>query len=188
MSAQRFLGKTSKSVLKEVRATLGDDAVIISNRTTSAGVEVLAMAGTEMNDLIDAIDPPKTATAGAPVSARSSGRAEATSKQVQVSFQDYLARTQARGGRPTSAGIDRLAPSGRGARAAAEYESVFAAQMDSPEAMPNEMPPVRVERNLRAPRATLPATAERAPSAADEGWSADAGDFRHQPAPTKSSE
>jgi flagellar biosynthesis protein FlhF len=47
MSVQKFYGKSSRAVLKEVRAVLGDDAVIISNRTNGSNVEVLAMAAND---------------------------------------------------------------------------------------------------------------------------------------------
>jgi flagellar biosynthesis protein FlhF len=142
MSAQRFLGKTSKSVLKDVRAALGDDAVIISNRTTSAGVEVLAMAGMEMTELIDAIDAPRSKPVNVPVRA-----SEPLSTRVEVSFQDYLEKSKARASIPTKPVTSSNAPiNPRAARATAEYQAVFAAQMDHPETMPTEPAPVRVER------------------------------------------
>ena len=56
MSVQKFYGKSSRAVLKEVRAVLGDDAVIISNRTNGSNVEVLAMAANAMDSLVEAAD------------------------------------------------------------------------------------------------------------------------------------
>jgi flagellar biosynthesis protein FlhF len=64
MSVQRFNGKTSRAVLKDVRRHLGDDAVIISNRTTRDGVEVLAMAANDMDHLVENAGTPYRSRAG----------------------------------------------------------------------------------------------------------------------------
>ncbi|WP_148254114.1 flagellar biosynthesis protein FlhF [Aidingimonas lacisalsi] len=44
MSVRRFVGDNSREAMREVRAALGDDALILSNRRTDEGVEVLALA------------------------------------------------------------------------------------------------------------------------------------------------
>ncbi|PAU79368.1 flagellar biosynthesis protein FlhF [Halomonas salipaludis] len=44
MSVQRFLGVNSREAMRQVRAALGDDALILSNRNVEGGVEVLALA------------------------------------------------------------------------------------------------------------------------------------------------
>ncbi|GAA3905180.1 flagellar biosynthesis protein FlhF [Halomonas cibimaris] len=44
MSVKRFVGATSREVMRQVRAALGDDALIVANRRTEGGVEILAMA------------------------------------------------------------------------------------------------------------------------------------------------
>ncbi|MBD3894439.1 flagellar biosynthesis protein FlhF [Halomonas sp. ML-15] len=44
MSVQRFLGVNSREAMRQVRAALGDDALILSNRDVEGGVEVLALA------------------------------------------------------------------------------------------------------------------------------------------------
>ncbi|APX93008.1 flagellar biosynthesis protein FlhF [Halomonas sp. 1513] len=44
MSVQRFLGVNSREAMRQVRAALGDDALILSNRNVDGGVEVLALA------------------------------------------------------------------------------------------------------------------------------------------------
>lgn len=44
MSVRRFFGANSRDVMRQVRAALGDDALILSNRSTPDGVEILAMA------------------------------------------------------------------------------------------------------------------------------------------------
>lgn len=42
MSAQRFIGANSRDAMNQVRAALGEDALILSSRMTDAGVEILA--------------------------------------------------------------------------------------------------------------------------------------------------
>lgn len=44
MSVKRFLAATSREAMRQVRATLGDSALILSNRRVAEGVEVLALA------------------------------------------------------------------------------------------------------------------------------------------------
>ena len=129
MSVQKFYGKSSRAVLKEVRAVLGDDAVIISNRTNGSGVEVLAMAGNAMDDLVESVD--------AKTERRPSDRQAACEPSQPESFENYLRRAKRTEDKPasnTNSGYHPLrVPI---ARAAAEYESVFSAQMDNPEPSP----------------------------------------------------
>jgi len=44
MSVMRFTGANSREAMRQVRATLGDDALILANRHTEQGVEILVMA------------------------------------------------------------------------------------------------------------------------------------------------
>nr|WP_298522834.1 flagellar biosynthesis protein FlhF [uncultured Halomonas sp.] len=44
MSVKRFVGATSRDAMRQLRAALGDDALILSNRNVAEGVEILAMA------------------------------------------------------------------------------------------------------------------------------------------------
>ncbi|MFI0473519.1 flagellar biosynthesis protein FlhF [Halomonas sp. HMF6819] len=44
MSVRRFIGANSRDVMRQVRAALGDEALIVANRRTDTGVEILAMA------------------------------------------------------------------------------------------------------------------------------------------------
>ena len=43
MSVRRFVGANSREAMRQVRAALGDEALILANRQTEHGVEVLAM-------------------------------------------------------------------------------------------------------------------------------------------------
>ena len=59
MSVRRFVGANSRDVMRQVREVLGDDALIVANRRTEGGVEILAMA----DDAVDQFDPaPSPAT------------------------------------------------------------------------------------------------------------------------------
>jgi len=44
MGVQRFVGSNNREAMGRVRAALGDDALILANRTTQEGVEILALA------------------------------------------------------------------------------------------------------------------------------------------------
>lgn len=45
MNTQKFVGSTSREVLRLVRQALGDDALIVNNRAVEGGIEITAMAG-----------------------------------------------------------------------------------------------------------------------------------------------
>ena len=44
MTPSRFVGSTSREVLQKVKKALGDDALIISNRSCAGGIEIIALA------------------------------------------------------------------------------------------------------------------------------------------------
>jgi flagellar biosynthesis protein FlhF len=52
MKQRKFRGTTSHAVLQQVRTELGADALIVSNRTTADGIEVIALPGDEMASLL----------------------------------------------------------------------------------------------------------------------------------------
>ncbi|MBC7624000.1 MAG: flagellar biosynthesis protein FlhF [Aeromicrobium sp.] len=130
MNVQKFYGKSSRAVLKEVRAALGEDAVIISNRTNGSGVEVLAMAGNAMDSLVESVDSQHER--------RPVERTRSTSEPSQPeSFENYLRRAKRTEDKITAPSqFVHHSSSGLSARAAAEYESVFAAQMENPQPSP----------------------------------------------------
>ncbi|MBN7795802.1 flagellar biosynthesis protein FlhF [Parahaliea mediterranea] len=43
MTVRRFVGTSSREAMRQVRASLGEDALILANRHTEAGIEILAM-------------------------------------------------------------------------------------------------------------------------------------------------
>lgn len=53
MNAKKFVAATSREALKLVRDDLGPDAVILSNRKVDAGVEIVALAGSELSALTE---------------------------------------------------------------------------------------------------------------------------------------
>ncbi|GMU72696.1 MAG: hypothetical protein AMXMBFR42_21520 [Burkholderiales bacterium] len=52
MKPRKFSGTRSRDVLEQVRNELGQDAIIVSNRATVDGIEVLAIAGEAMEALL----------------------------------------------------------------------------------------------------------------------------------------
>ena len=53
MKVKRYIASTSKEALRQVKEELGDDAVILSNRKTKNGVEIMALADAEMSGLME---------------------------------------------------------------------------------------------------------------------------------------
>jgi len=66
MSVKRFLGANSREAMRQVRALLGDDALILANRPVEDGVEILAMA----DDTGDAMATSEPAAREAPPASR----------------------------------------------------------------------------------------------------------------------
>ncbi len=55
MNIKKFIAPTARQALKDIRNELGDEAVILSNRQTSNGVEIVAMANDEMDKLTGSV-------------------------------------------------------------------------------------------------------------------------------------
>ena len=51
VKVNRFVGKTAREALAQVKAQLGPDAVVLSNRAVEGGVEIVAMPAEEMSEL-----------------------------------------------------------------------------------------------------------------------------------------
>ncbi|MFN0302506.1 MAG: flagellar biosynthesis protein FlhF [Burkholderiales bacterium] len=56
MKPKKFVAATTRAALTKVREALGDDAVILSNRATHNGVEVVAIAESEFESLVGAVE------------------------------------------------------------------------------------------------------------------------------------
>ncbi len=52
MNVSRFIAKTSREALRQVKEALGADAVVLSNRTVEGGVEIVAMRSEEIAPLV----------------------------------------------------------------------------------------------------------------------------------------
>ncbi|HDZ47924.1 hypothetical protein LCGC14_0150470 [marine sediment metagenome] len=65
MSVRRFVGANSRDVMRQVRETLGEDALIVANRRTEGGVEILAMADEAIDQFEPSPEPPPPETASA---------------------------------------------------------------------------------------------------------------------------
>lgn len=75
MKVRKFLAATSHEVLRKVKEELGADAVILSNKQTSAGIEIMALAGKDISALThdstrEATVPPAIQPATKPTSSK----------------------------------------------------------------------------------------------------------------------
>ncbi|WP_293004918.1 flagellar biosynthesis protein FlhF [Nitrosomonas sp.] len=52
MKVKRYIASTSREAMRQVKEELGDNAVILSNRKTRDGVEIMALADSEMSNLV----------------------------------------------------------------------------------------------------------------------------------------
>ncbi len=57
MKVRKFLAATSHEVLRKVKEELGADAVILSNRQVTGGIEIMALAGTDISSLVSDTSP-----------------------------------------------------------------------------------------------------------------------------------
>ncbi|SFE52218.1 flagellar biosynthesis protein FlhF [Nitrosomonas sp. Nm166] len=58
MKVKRYIASTSKEALRQVKEELGADAVILSNRKTKNGIEIMALADSEMSSLVQEVPTP----------------------------------------------------------------------------------------------------------------------------------
>lgn len=93
MKARRFLAATARDALRKVKEELGPDAIVLSNRTSERGVEIMAMAAGDLIGLRAAEPTPPQTT---PMSA---GEAD-MSPDYQVSLSQASVRAAAPGIQP----------------------------------------------------------------------------------------
>lgn len=85
MSVRRFVGANSRDVMRQVRESLGEDALIVANRRTEGGVEILAMA----DEAIDHFEPsPEPVPSETPFSAVSQDPMQAMSERLLREMQE----------------------------------------------------------------------------------------------------
>ncbi len=52
MKVKRYIASSSREALRQVKEELGEDAIILSNRKTRDGVEIMALADSDMSNLV----------------------------------------------------------------------------------------------------------------------------------------
>lgn len=105
VNVKRYIGRTAREALAALKADLGPDAVVLSNRQVSDGVEIVAMPADQMSELSAtvrqsapaAMSPPKASAS--PVAARPATRDE--DSDFTVTLGDHIAKlAQETSGRP----------------------------------------------------------------------------------------
>jgi flagellar biosynthesis protein FlhF len=66
MTVKRYFAETARECLKRVKAELGADAVVMSNRAVDGGVEIMAMSADSLNELSQQPAPRSVTPAAAP--------------------------------------------------------------------------------------------------------------------------
>src|SRR5690554_584089 len=112
MSVRRFLGANSREAMRQVREALGDEALILANRQTGQGVEILAMAesavaaSSESSPVppVSPVAPPATTSTVQPSPRDDSSQAFASmSAQLLEEMRDMRELLARERSRPTSA-------------------------------------------------------------------------------------
>lgn len=71
VNVRKFVGKTAREALAALKAELGADAVVLSNRAVAEGVEIVAIPAESMGELSATVrqakQPPAPPAAPAPV-------------------------------------------------------------------------------------------------------------------------
>ena len=74
MNIRKFIAPTARQALRDIRNELGDEAVILSNRNTEGGVEIIALANETIEQLTESV------TTGARREAFAAGGVQNTAK------------------------------------------------------------------------------------------------------------
>ncbi|MDD5478622.1 flagellar biosynthesis protein FlhF [Rhodoferax sp.] len=176
MNIQRFTALTAREALAKARMTFGDGTLILSNRTTDHGIEVIATG----EDTLAALDrgdaqptpkrPPTAQTFIAPKADPNSKVLDDTTQMAMstLSFQDYVRermlrrRQEAQTGQPSLAErAEQDHPTLGSARANAIHIPAF--QMPEPPAKPVARQPLAQANPQTAPRPSL-RSASQAPA------------------------
>lgn len=95
MNIKRFFGKNSKLALAQVREALGDDAVILSNRTVKGGNEIMAFSAEDMDAIATSnhADTEVTLNADVVEDSRTSTLEELFKKRMQSEKPNFLPKS-----------------------------------------------------------------------------------------------
>lgn len=133
MNVQRFFGTTTREALAQVRARLGDDALILRNRSVDGGIEILAASGDDLGaDSVAtgnapppasphaAQDAPDAGRRPAPTTPRRRAAAPVPPAMSTLSFENYARQRASGRGVDSIAGGLREAPANRVGMAGAD--------------------------------------------------------------------
>lgn len=87
MNAKKFIANNAREALRKVKESLGNDAVILSNRSIPGGVEILAVAQKEFDNATPSFSAPAPAV-GAPQKKKSAFTPSIVSKHISVTDED----------------------------------------------------------------------------------------------------
>jgi flagellar biosynthesis protein FlhF len=184
MNVQRFVARSAREALTQVRHALGEDAVIISNRSVAEGVEVLAMAGDAVSAIAQDAAPPAGRRAATPAARQQAVPAapaepepepEATDVDADVarmsmstlSFQDFVRqRLHERRQRDAQPAADDFAAQDAPLPPAPPRSLAAAAPVARPAPVPAPTAPVQAAAPSAAPAAARPAEPRHAAPAA----------------------
>ncbi|MCL4184883.1 MAG: flagellar biosynthesis protein FlhF [Burkholderiaceae bacterium] len=144
MNVKRYVARTAREALSQVRADLGADAVVLANRPVPGGVEILAMAEAAL---------PGQPAAPTPVARAATTKAHGATPDggpmSTVDFQSYVRERQQRRSQaaPAADGADDGAPS---ARPDARAHGGIDARTRGIEARVDDGADIRVDRDIDA--------------------------------------
>lgn len=139
MSIRKFLAPTARQALNEIRDELGADAMILSNRKTDGGVEIIALAHDEIAHLTERAVAQKTEWSGS-ISADEWARSVVDDHHVAPAARQVAQSRPAQKG-ASAAGAPRL-------KQPAQWPAGFAREIEpaQPVRQPAKLPPAEAAR------------------------------------------
>ncbi len=172
MNIQRFTAPTAREALAKARLTFGDGTLILSNRQTPQGVEVMASTEESLATLDQVVSPaplaaaapaprPRAVPAPSPAAVRAAAQTPVEEDADQLamstlSFQDYVRERM----------LQRRAEAQQQAKAAAPQSARSVYEILPPD--PESAPPQRKAAPIALPQPVAPAPAPAAPAAASQ--------------------
>lgn len=96
MNVRKFIAANARDALRKVKETLGDDAIILSNRGIPGGVEIMAVAARDMAMIVP------TPVADVPPAPRVTSRPTPTQGEVDDDYRVLLSSARARAAQPVA--------------------------------------------------------------------------------------